>query len=86
MTHSETIPLNTPAGAAGLKISPPAVILFFDPLASTSRSSHGLRCPSHLLFSICRQAIYGPLIKRCPVEQTQQIQEPVSEQKNKESK
>lgn len=25
------------------------------------------------------------LIKRCPVDQTQQTQEPVSEQKNKES-
>jgi hypothetical protein len=28
---------------------------------------------------------YGPLIKRCPVDQTQQTQEPVSEQKSKES-
>jgi len=27
----------------------------------------------------------GPLIKRCPVDQTEQTQEPVSEQKNKES-
>jgi hypothetical protein len=33
----------------------------------------------------CRGRTYGPLIKRCPVDQTQQIQEPVSEQKNKES-
>jgi hypothetical protein len=28
---------------------------------------------------------YGPLIKRCPVDQTQQAQEQVSEQKNKDS-
>jgi hypothetical protein len=27
---------------------------------------------------------YGPLIKRCPVDQTEQTQEHVSEQKNKE--
>lgn len=32
-----------------------------------------------------RQGTYGPLIKRCPVDQTQQTQEPVSEQKHKES-
>jgi hypothetical protein len=34
----------------------------------------------------CRGRTYGPLIKRCPIDQTQQIQEHVSEQKNKESK
>ena len=33
----------------------------------------------------CRGRTYGPLIKRCPLGQTQQTQEHVSEQKNKES-
>jgi integrase len=33
----------------------------------------------------CRGRTYGPLIKRCPIDQTQQTQEHVSEQKNKES-
>jgi hypothetical protein len=33
----------------------------------------------------CRGRTYGPLIKRCPVDQTQQTQEHVSEQKHKES-
>ena len=33
----------------------------------------------------CRGRTYGPLIKRCPNDQTQQTQETVSEQKHKES-
>lgn len=33
----------------------------------------------------CRGRTYGPLITRCPVDQTPQTQEHVSEQKNKES-
>ena len=33
----------------------------------------------------CRGRTYGPLIKRCPVDQTQQTQEQVSKQKHKES-
>ena len=33
-----------------------------------------------------RGRTYGPLIKRCPVDQTPQTQEHVSEQKNKESR
>jgi hypothetical protein len=33
----------------------------------------------------CRGRTYGPLIKRCSVDQTQQAQEHVSKQKNKES-
>ena len=30
-------------------------------------------------------AYLSPLIKRCPIDQTQQTQKPISEQKNKES-
>ena len=49
------------------------------------QARRGRLCKCLICGGPCRGRTYGPLIKRCPVDQTQQTQEHVSEQKNKES-
>jgi hypothetical protein len=60
--------------------------LFYSYTVPTRRwAGKGRLCKWLIFGGPCRGRTYGPLIKRCPVDQTQQTQEDVSAQKNKES-